>query len=131
MGSPKGAGLLEGLLRPRWAPASALAVPADDSDRTAREITAQADTAEAGRRRGTDACVRYLDGKREFLRYDQALANGWPIATRVIEGTCRHLRHNIRTTLSHISLDLFSQWSRPCTSRYQHGFSTWSGNDGK
>ncbi len=30
-----------------------------------------------------------------------------------------------------ISLDLFHDWSRPEGSRYQHGFSTRSGNDGK
>jgi hypothetical protein len=35
--------------------------------------------------------VRYLIARREYLRYDQALANGWPIATGVIEGACRHL----------------------------------------
>ena len=29
--------------------------------------------------------------KHDFLRYDQALAAGWPIATGVIEGACRHL----------------------------------------
>jgi hypothetical protein len=40
----------------------------------------------------TDACVRYRTNKREFLRYDQALDAGWPIATGVIEGACRHLR---------------------------------------
>lgn len=43
------------------------------------------------RRRGADACVRYLTSKAELLHYDQALAAGWPIATGVIEGACRHL----------------------------------------
>ena len=45
----------------------------------------------AAPRHGADACVRYLTSKHEFLRYDQALAAGWPIATGVIEGACRHL----------------------------------------
>jgi hypothetical protein len=35
--------------------------------------------------------VRYLENNKEYLRYDQALASGWPIATGVIEGACRHL----------------------------------------
>ena len=35
--------------------------------------------------------MRYLTGKHQFLRYDQAHAAGWPIATGVIEGACRHL----------------------------------------
>ena len=66
-----------------WVAARALAVLAGDSDRAAAEITAEADAAglEGTRRNGADACVRYLGNKREFLRYDQALAAGWPIAT--------------------------------------------------
>ena len=39
----------------------------------------------------SDACVRYLAGKREYLHYDQALEAGWPIATGIIEGACRHI----------------------------------------
>jgi hypothetical protein len=38
-----------------------------------------------------DTCIRYLASKHEFLRYDQALSAGWPIAAGVIEGACRHL----------------------------------------
>ena len=38
-----------------------------------------------------DTTARYLADKPAYLRYDQALANGWPIATGVIEGACRHL----------------------------------------
>jgi hypothetical protein len=73
--------------------ARALTVLAGGSDRAAAEITAGADAAglDASRRSGADACVRYLGNKREFLRYDQALDAGWPIATGVIEGACRHL----------------------------------------
>jgi hypothetical protein len=61
--------------------------------RAAAEITAEADAdglADAAERAGAGACVRYLTGKQEFLRYDQALAAGWPIAAGVIEGACRH-----------------------------------------
>ncbi len=76
-----------------WVAARALAVLAGDSARVAEEITAQASSADlpASRRTGADACVRYLSARHEHLRYDQALANGWPIATGVIEGACRHL----------------------------------------
>ena len=76
-----------------WAAARALAVLAGDSDRAAQEITAEANAANlpGSRRTGADACVRYLGNKHDFLRYDQALADGWPIATGVIEGACRHL----------------------------------------
>jgi hypothetical protein len=33
----------------------------------------------------------YLENKRPWLRYDTALERGWPIATGIIEGACRHL----------------------------------------
>ncbi len=35
--------------------------------------------------------LAYLDAKQPYLDYPRALANGWPIATGVIEGACRHL----------------------------------------
>jgi hypothetical protein len=66
---------------------------AGDSARAAQEITAQASAAglKGSRRTGADACVRYLGNKHDYLHYDQALQAGWPIATGVIEGACRHL----------------------------------------
>lgn len=45
----------------------------------------------AKRRKGVDRCADYLIAKRKFLRYDQYLRHGLPIATGVIEGACRHL----------------------------------------
>jgi hypothetical protein len=35
--------------------------------------------------------LHYLDAKKPYLDYPRALASGWPIATGVIEGACRHL----------------------------------------
>jgi hypothetical protein len=35
--------------------------------------------------------LHYLDARQPYLDYPAALANGWPIATGVIEGACRHL----------------------------------------
>jgi hypothetical protein len=35
--------------------------------------------------------LSYLDAKQPYLDYPRALAAGWPIATGVIEGACRHL----------------------------------------
>jgi hypothetical protein len=40
---------------------------------------------------GADECARYLDNKRDYLDYATALARGWPVATGIIEGACRHL----------------------------------------
>jgi hypothetical protein len=45
----------------------------------------------AEERAPVDDCADYLIKYREFLRYDEYLAAGLPIATGVIEGACRHL----------------------------------------
>jgi hypothetical protein len=45
----------------------------------------------AGQRRNADTCANYLTSKRAHLDYPTALEAGWPIATGVIEGACRHL----------------------------------------
>jgi hypothetical protein len=43
------------------------------------------------KRRKADTCAAYLTNKTPYLDYPQALSAGWPIATGVIEGTCRYL----------------------------------------
>ena len=42
-------------------------------------------------RENADRCADYLLAKRDYLDYWRALEQGWPIATGVIEGACRHL----------------------------------------
>ncbi len=42
-------------------------------------------------RRNADTTADYLHNKKKYLNYPGALAAGWPIATGVIEGACRHL----------------------------------------
>lgn len=42
-------------------------------------------------RKPVDECADYLLHYTPFLKYDEALAAGLPIATGVIEGACRHL----------------------------------------
>ncbi|GAB2442832.1 hypothetical protein [Streptomyces incanus] len=51
-------------------------------------LEAQADALELDdqRRFGVDKAVGYLRAKLPYLGYDIALAEGWPIATGVIEG---------------------------------------------
>jgi len=44
-----------------------------------------------GQRRHADTAAAYLLAKKPYLDYPTALAKGWPIATGVIEGACRHL----------------------------------------
>jgi hypothetical protein len=42
-------------------------------------------------RAGADECARYLENKKDYLGYATALRQGWPIATGIIEGACRHI----------------------------------------
>ena len=43
------------------------------------------------KRKAADDCVRYLLRHKAYLHYDTYLAAGFPIASGVIEGACRHL----------------------------------------
>ena len=42
-------------------------------------------------RKPIDVCARYLLSNKDYLHYERYLADGFPIATGVIEGACRHL----------------------------------------
>lgn len=43
------------------------------------------------KRKAVDVCANYLLNYAPYLRYDEYLAKGFPIASGVIEGACRHL----------------------------------------
>jgi hypothetical protein len=38
-----------------------------------------------------DKAVTYLENNRQHMKYDKALEKGWPIATGMIEGSCRYV----------------------------------------
>ena len=42
-------------------------------------------------RKEADTCANYLLNQKAYMRYDQYLRQGYPIATGVIEGACRYL----------------------------------------
>jgi len=48
-------------------------------------------TCKKGARQALLDAVRYYERNLPYMRYDLYLAQGWPIGTGVIEGTCRHL----------------------------------------
>jgi hypothetical protein len=76
-----------------WVAAQALKILGGKAAAAAAGIRPRATTfGYAGaEREGADACAAYLTAKRPWLDYATALAEGWPIATGVIEGACRHL----------------------------------------
>jgi len=43
------------------------------------------------RKKRLDASVKYLENNRSNMRYDEYLANGYPIGSGVVEGICRYL----------------------------------------
>jgi hypothetical protein len=76
-----------------WVARLGRTILAGDSDKAAAAITQAAEQAgiAAGKNKGIDDAVAYLTNKADYLHYDTALAAGWPIATGIIEGACRHL----------------------------------------
>ena len=46
---------------------------------------------EENQRKNADKCASYLLNHKQYLRYDEYLKEGFPIATGVIEGACRYL----------------------------------------
>jgi hypothetical protein len=55
-----------------------------------REMTTKRDVVGAKKRTITTVCA-YLESNLGRMRYDEYLAAGYPIATGVVEGACRHL----------------------------------------
>jgi hypothetical protein len=77
----------------RWVRRHAQRILAGKATKVAGAIRRAATKAglDAPRRAGADACAAYLTNKAAYLDYPTALKRGWPIATGVIEGACRHL----------------------------------------
>jgi hypothetical protein len=77
----------------KWVRRHASAILDGRATRVAGAIRRQATTErlDPARRAGADRCAAYLTNKHPYLDYPTALQAGWPIATGVIEGACRHL----------------------------------------
>jgi hypothetical protein len=78
-----------------WATTHGLAILHGNAQEVIAEIGRQAaaDPPEPGgeHEKNIRKTIHYLQAKEPYLDYPAALANGWPIATGVIEGACRHL----------------------------------------
>lgn len=74
-----------------WVAERALKVLCGQSDRVARGIKQSASKRGLKKREAIDKCASYLQKNRSRLCYDRALSAGFPIASGVIEGACRHL----------------------------------------
>jgi hypothetical protein len=76
-----------------WVAGHARRILTGDSSTVAAAIRRKATTLglTPGQRERADTCATYLLNKHRYLNYPLALQAGWPIATGVIEGACRHL----------------------------------------
>jgi hypothetical protein len=76
-----------------WVAEHALAILRGRSVHVASSIAQQTDEHRlaSDRRGGVKQCVRYLENKEPCPCDEQALEQGWPIATGVVEGACWHL----------------------------------------
>ena len=76
-----------------WVADKAIAVLEGRARQVAAGIRRRAtrDGLDRTKRINADRAASYLTNKAEHLDYPKALAQGWPIATGIIEGACRHL----------------------------------------
>lgn len=76
-----------------WVSEKLLRILQGQSSRVAGALRRKATRAELSReaRGSVDACAQYLLNHKRYLRYPLFLGAGYPIATGVIEGVCRHL----------------------------------------
>ncbi len=77
----------------KWVHDRAVAILQGQANQVAAGIRRRATTSRLSKAKRTkaDEAARYLTNKAPYLDYPTALAAGWPIATGVIEGACRHL----------------------------------------
>ena len=76
-----------------WVADRALAILEGHARDVATGIKRRASTTGLSKQKRTkaDACAKYPTNKADHLDYPTALAAGWPVASGVIEGTCRYL----------------------------------------
>jgi len=75
----------------KWIEERAIKILNGQCNQVAKGIQISATRLELDKRDGIDKCAQYLLKNKERLQYDKALKAGFPIASGVIEGACRHL----------------------------------------
>jgi hypothetical protein len=98
----------------RWVRTQGLRILEGHSDQVAATLRRNTTGMDPHQRATAQACARYLTNTGPYLNYPTALAQGWPIATGVIEGACRHLIKD-RMDLTGARWDPAQRRSRPQT----------------
>lgn len=74
-----------------WVNRHLLMVLNGKASRVAAAMKRSATCRKLEKRGGVNTCARYLCKYSPYLNYAEYLKKGWPIATGIIEGACRHL----------------------------------------
>lgn len=74
-----------------WVAKYAMKILKGQSSQVAKGLKQSATKRNVLKRTGVDTCAKYLLNNTKRLRYDVALSSGFPIASGIIEGACRHL----------------------------------------
>ena len=74
-----------------WISKYAIKLLKGDCSQVAKGLRQSATKRKLTKRDAVDSCARYLLNNKKRLRYDEALVEGFPIASGIIEGACRHL----------------------------------------
>ena len=75
----------------KWVANYALKILKGHSSQVAKGLRQSATKRKLSNRKSIDICAKYLLTNKTRLRYDVALEGGFPIASGIIEGACRHL----------------------------------------
>jgi hypothetical protein len=78
-------------MRERWMQDALRCVLEDELDRLLKHLNYQLPGLSKCKQAILKKVMNYLDNNRDYMRYQQYLAHGYPIGTGVIEGACRHL----------------------------------------
>lgn len=74
-----------------WVGSQLLKILQGQCSQVAKGMKIRATKRQLKQRDKIDKCAEYILKNKAYLKYDVALKQGFPIATGVIEGTCRHL----------------------------------------
>jgi len=75
----------------KWIADRAIKILKGKCSQVAKGLRISATKREMNNRENIDKCADYLLKNKERLQYGQALKSGFPIASGIIEGACRHL----------------------------------------
>ena len=78
-------------LRLAWVEARTLKILSGETQQVITEFRTLAPQATPAQRQELEKAANYFERNLPYMAYDHYLAQGWPIASGVIEGACRHL----------------------------------------